>query len=115
VSELTYEVERGEALEECGHKCSFACGNNYAFVVVTVADSTTQFLCVPCYVQTAMAMVQAITDPDSPVVRDAVAEYEASRPDTVGTRGRNKSLIAGIDTGTDAGVFDEFEPDITSV
>lgn len=45
--------------------CSFGDGNPYDFVVVTVVDSTTLFLCAPCFVRTALEMVQALTDPDT--------------------------------------------------
>lgn len=45
--------------------CSFGDGNPYDFIVVTVVDSSTLLLCAPCFVRTALEMVQALTEPDT--------------------------------------------------
>lgn len=97
----------------CDHYCSLQCGNEYQFVVVTAKDSTTQFLCIPCFIQCAMAMVQAMVDPDSADVQDAVSAYN---PDTVvapGKRGRKQEFRVPDNTINESFVFDEFEPDVT--
>jgi len=54
--------------------CSFGCGNPYDYIVTSVADATTEFLCVPCYIRLATEMIQAITEPDNP---DVVAKLAA--------------------------------------
>lgn len=53
--------------------CSFGCGNPYDYIVVNVADGTTEFLCLPCFVRLAHDMITAVTMPDDPTVIAAVA------------------------------------------
>jgi hypothetical protein len=115
MSDLTYGEARGEAVIECKHVCSMGCGNEYEFVVVTASDSTTQFLCVPCFVNAAMVIVAAITEPDNPDVMSAVEAYGAVEQNTVGRRGRKKALIGGVDSAENAGALDDFEPDIAEL
>lgn len=54
--------------------CSLACGNPYDFVVVLVADGTTQFLCTPCFVRTAHDMLTAMVTSGDPDVERRIAE-----------------------------------------
>jgi hypothetical protein len=54
--------------------CSFGCGNPYDYVFVSVADGTTEFLCLPCFVRLASDLLAAVTEPDSKRVRDAVKD-----------------------------------------
>jgi hypothetical protein len=59
-----------EDASQRSYGCSYACGNPYDFVVVTVSDGSTLFLCVPCFVHTAGEMLEAMINPDnSEVVR----------------------------------------------
>lgn len=74
--------------------CSFGCGNPYDYVFVTVADGTTEFLCLPCFVRLASDLLEAVTEPDSPRVKAAVAAMGTvdNVPMTSGkvkSRGRN--------------------------
>ena len=54
--------------------CSFGCGNPYDYVFVSVADGTTEFLCLPCFVRLASDLLEAVTEPDSKRVRNAVKD-----------------------------------------
>lgn len=106
--------DESPALVACKHFCSFGCGNEYEFIVVTASDSTTQFLCVPCFIGTAADLLTAVTDPDDPAVMLAVETYAADTVTPAGTRGRKKALVSGIEPDANAGVFDDFEPDISA-
>jgi hypothetical protein len=75
-----------EDLEPRSYGCSSGDGNPYDFIVVLVNDGTTQFLCTPCFVQSAMDMVTAIINPDDPEVQKRIAE--AGDIDTVPMMGR---------------------------
>lgn len=50
--------------------CTFGCGNPYDFIIVSVSDSTTEFLCMPCYVRLATDMIAAVVDQSDPKVQD---------------------------------------------
>ena len=54
--------------------CSYGCGNPYDYVIVSVADSSTEFLCLPCFVRLATDLVAAVTDPAATKVQVALAE-----------------------------------------
>lgn len=74
--------------------CSFGCGNPYDVIVVMVADGTTEFLCMPCFIKMASDMVEAITNPDSPMVQLALTEageIEAAAMNSPGPRKRGKN------------------------
>lgn len=93
--------------------CSMGDGNPYDFVVVTVVDSTTLFLCAPCFVRTAMEMVQALTEPDSPEVKTALSRVgdTVTVPfDNGQVRGRGHNAPAETE---DPDLFEAFETVIT--
>lgn len=80
--------------------CSFGCGNPYDYVVVTVADATTLFLCMPCYVRLATDMIAAVTESDSPNVKAALTaagDIDAVDTSTPGVRRRGHNAPAGSD------------------
>lgn len=52
--------------------CTWGCGNPYDFVLVTVADGTSEFLCLPCLVRLAADMIAAVTEPDNPLLQAAL-------------------------------------------
>lgn len=58
-----------------GIPCSYACGRVSDMVVTAIADSTTEFLCMPCFTSLAVNVMQAMTEPDSP---DVIAAVEAA-------------------------------------
>lgn len=59
---------------ERSYGCSYGCGNPYDYIFVSVADGTTEFLCLPDFVRLCESLIAAVTDPDNPVVRAAVAD-----------------------------------------
>lgn len=54
--------------------CSWGCGNPYDYVFVSVADGTTEFLCLPCMVKLAKEMVEAVLSPEGEAVMAALAD-----------------------------------------
>ena len=52
--------------------CSFGCGRNYDIVMVTVVDSTTLFLCIPCVLVHAVNVMRAMTEGDAGDVVEAI-------------------------------------------
>ena len=52
--------------------CTFGCGNPYDYIVISAADGTTEFLCLPCYVRLAIDMIAAVTNADDPKVQEAM-------------------------------------------
>jgi hypothetical protein len=101
--------------ESCKHVCSMADGNEYEFVVTTCSDSTTLFLCVPCFVGMATELIVAMTEPDNPDVQAAVAAYDANTVQTPGKRGKKAGLIGGVNTAPDFSMFDAYEPDVADL
>lgn len=62
---------------ERSYGCSYGCGNPYDYVFVNVSDGTTEFLCLPCFVRLCESLIEAVTNPDNPIVRAAVADMPA--------------------------------------
>lgn len=94
--------------------CSFGCGNPYDYVVVSVADGTTEFLCLPCYVKLATEMIEAVTNPESADVIRALAEasdYQQTAMNGNGPKSRGKNAPVDAD---DPDVFAAFDGVITS-
>lgn len=54
--------------------CSYACGNPYDVVLISVADGTTEFLCFPCFVRTAHDVLDAMTKAGDVTVERRIAE-----------------------------------------
>lgn len=93
--------------------CSMGCGNPYDVIVITVSDSTTQFLCFPCWVKLAADVLHAITDPDSPQSVVALQEAMSLDDDTVpGPRGKSRGRNAPT-SYDDPDIFDAFDSVIT--
>lgn len=93
--------------------CTFGCGNPYDYIVVSVADNSTEMLCIPCYVRLAIDMVTAVTDMDDPKVQEAVRMMAGIKIDTVPgptPKARGKNAPA---TTTDQDLIDAFDGAIT--
>jgi len=74
--------------------CSYGCGNPYDFIVVTLDGEKPQFLCTVCFIQTAAQMLEAMQNPDNPMIQKLLAEAgepdeQAPFNDTVPGRGHN--------------------------
>lgn len=85
---------------ERSYGCSYGCGNPYDYVFVSVADSTTELLCVPCFLKLASDILTAITTPDAADVMAAVADMgQIDQVSTNGTgpRRRGKNAPATTD------------------
>lgn len=52
------------AQTERSYGCTFGCGNPYDYVFISIADGTTEFLCLPCFVKLASDIVEAVVNPD---------------------------------------------------
>lgn len=96
--------------------CTFGCGNPYDYVLVAVADGTTEFLCLPCYVKLATEMVEAVTNPNAPNVGKALSysanlESAPMRSNGVKSRGKNAPATSDDDDLVEAysGVITEDE------
>lgn len=60
-----------------GDGCSFGCGNRFEYVIVTRADGTSLFLCVPCFLHLAVDMANAVNDGLPPEAQNALREIES--------------------------------------
>lgn len=54
--------------------CSYGCGSPYDVILVSVKDSTTEFLCIPCYVRLAVDMMKAFLGDADKEVATALAD-----------------------------------------
>lgn len=61
------------ASPERSYGCSYGCGNPYDYLIVSVADSSVELLCLPCFVRLATDLVAAVTDPEADKVKEALA------------------------------------------
>jgi hypothetical protein len=43
--------------------------------MVSVSEAFTEFLCMPCFVTTAVGIIQGLTEPDNETVQAAMAEF----------------------------------------
>jgi hypothetical protein len=82
--------------------CSYGCGNPYDYVIVSVADGTTEFLCIPCFLRLAENIIEAVINPANPEVIAAVAavgtpEQAPMRNNTVRGRGKNAPVTSEDD------------------
>lgn len=93
--------------------CSFACGNPYDYILVSVSDGTAEMLCMPCYVRLAIDMIAAVTETDNPAVQEALKAVNAIEIDTApGPAGKSRGHNAPA-TADDADLFAAFEETIT--
>lgn len=93
--------------------CTFGCGNPYDYIVVSCADGSTEFLCLPCYVRLATDMIAAVTDPDDPKVKAALAEatpFEQAPMTNKPSRKRGKHAPATVG---DEDILEAFDSVIT--
>src|SRR5260221_6424579 len=54
--------------------CSWGCGNPYDYIIISVADGTTEFMCLVCYLKLAQDMIMAVLNPQDPAVKAAMAD-----------------------------------------
>lgn len=88
--------------------CTFGCGNPYDIIVIQVADSTTEMLCVPCFTRLALDVVKAITEEADPEVQAALAAWtEVADTIAPGPRGRQRGRNAPA-TIDDPDIIEQF-------
>lgn len=62
-----------DPVTERSYGCSLGCGRPYDFIIIDVQSGTTEFPCVPCYLQLASDMLTAMLEPGNPDVQSALA------------------------------------------
>lgn len=98
---------------ERSYGCSFGCGNPYDYVFVSVADGTTEFPCLPCFVKLAADIVAAVTSGEGAEMMAAIQEM--STVQQVPHRGR-KQRARGHEAPVNAdddGLIEAFDSRIT--
>jgi len=89
--------------------CSWGCGNPYDYIIISVADGTTEFMCLVCYLKLAQDMIMAVLNPQDPAVKAAMADLGGieKAPMTSGrVRKRGKNAPADIDDDDLISAFD---------
>lgn len=102
-----------EMAPQRSYGCSFGCGNPYDYIVVSVIDSTTEFICMPCYVKLATEIVEAVLNPDSEAVKQALAgagTVEQAPQNGQGPKRRGKNAPANTE---DPDLIEAFDSVIT--
>lgn len=99
---------------ERSYGCSYGCGNPYDFVMVTVSDGASEFLCTPCLIKTATEMVAAMIQADNPEVRAALESLGTPGEDRVpGPAGRERGENGPAGSGITV-QFEEYSPQVDS-
>lgn len=94
--------------------CSFGCGNPYDYVFVSVADGTTEFPCMPCFIKLASEILEAVTSPEGSEMMAALAEMRTVEPAPHRNRkqrARGKEAPVNAD---DPDLIDTFDSRVTS-
>lgn len=61
-----------DATQQRSYGCSYGCGNPYDYLFVDIASGTTEFLCLPCFVQLTEQLLKAVIDPSDITVQTAL-------------------------------------------
>lgn len=98
---------------ERSYGCTFGCGNPYDYIVINVQDGSAEFLCLPCFVRLATDMVAAVTNPDDPKVREAMAAAASNVIEMApGPKGKSRGHNAPA-TNNDPDLLDSFDDVVT--
>lgn len=98
---------------ERSYGCSYACGNPYDFVIISVQDGTTEFLCVPCFVRLAADMVEAATNPESPDIQNMLRQAGTVDSAPMTTPNKRKRGHNAPVTNDDPDLLEAFDSVIT--
>lgn len=93
--------------------CSFGCGNPYDYILVSVVDSTTEMVCLPCFLKLSSEILEAVVNPDNPDVMQAIAQagqVEQAKMNGSGPRKRGKNAPANTE---DPDLIEAFDSAIT--
>ncbi len=99
---------------ERSYGCTFGCGNPYDVIVVSVADSTTELLCMPCFIRMAVDLAEAITSPDSDAVKAALALAPLVPPVSMNGPGPRKGRRNAPATAADPDILAAYDDVITA-
>jgi hypothetical protein len=102
------------AAPERSYGCSWGCGNAYDYIIISVADGTTEFLDLVCLLKLCQDMIGAVINPDDPQVKAAMAEYaslERTPMNEGRVRKRGKNAPA---TADDDDLIEAFDSRITT-
>lgn len=101
------------SVPERSYGCTYGCGNPYDVIMVDVKNGTTEFLCIPCFVQLAASMIEAMTNSADPSVMAAMeaaaATYGNQAPGPAGKRGRKNAPA----TNDDPDIFAAYDSTLT--
>lgn len=77
--------------------CQYACGNAYSVILLQVTDGSSLYLCIPCFVRTAIEIVKAMTEGLPPEVQETANELAAMQadmtPGPTAKRGRHNAPV----------------------
>lgn len=107
-------MSEGSGLSVRSYGCTFGCGNPYDVIIISVADGTTEMLCMPCYVRMASDVIEAITQPDSDAVKAAIAaagSVDQAPMRGQGARSRGHNAPA---TADDPDIFEAYDSRVTA-
>ncbi len=102
-------TEPVEEVTERSYGCTYGCGNPYDFVIVDVASSTTEFLCLPCFAHLAAQVIEVVNDPDGEMAKLAASMGpNPEQAPMTGTRVRKgrRNAPAGTDDPDVVSAFD---------
>jgi hypothetical protein len=101
-------------IPERSYGCTFGCGNPYDFILISVRDGTTEFLCLPDMVRLATDMVDAVTNPDNPGLQEWLSESLDAIAAPMSGNGAKKGRRNAPATNDDPELFESFDSVITT-
>lgn len=107
-------MPEGSGLPVRSYGCTFGCGNPYDVIIISVADSTTELLCMPCYVRMASEVLATIINPygeESKRAAEVAGEIVQVPMRGKGARGRGHNAPA---TADDPDIFEAYDSRITA-
>lgn len=89
--------------------CTFGCGNPYDYVIVTVQDSTTEMLCLPCFLKLASDVLEAVVNPDNPDVIRAIENAGTAEQTKMNGQGPKRGRKNAPVTADDPSLIEAFD------
>jgi hypothetical protein len=60
---------------ERSYGCTYGCGAPYDYVLIDILSGETEFLDIRCFLQLAAEMLEAVVNPNSAKIKEAMAEF----------------------------------------
>ena len=116
---MWHDIDMGEIPDngsnpERSYGCSFGCGNPYDYVFVSVADGTTEFPCLPCFVKLAADIVAAVTSEPGAEMMAALADMQSVDNAPMNRPSRRKRGHEAPVNGDSQALIDAFDSRITT-